>query len=265
MAPQVTSLQDLDLLCEASDVETHDVLYTTFAVIDADDVIYFGQLDAPSGEISYEQFTSALSRIPDEEIYPELPPDEQLTMAPEGLAPDFYIKRPKLTAYEDHKEQDVLSGMREAMLEEAHALQIVSQHPHPNIIRYHGCRVQRGRVTGLVLDRYNTRLKEYLRNDVGTIDKESFMAALESAVSHLHSIGLAHNDINPANIMVNDAGMPVLIDFGSSHKIGEKMTTCRGTPGWIDEEDDYTMSLESHDTCGLGKIRVWLDQPKFDW
>ena len=42
-----------------------------------------------------------------------------------------------------------------------------------------------------------------------------FMAALRSAVDHLHSVvGVAHNDLNPNNIMVVDK-MPVLIDFGT--------------------------------------------------
>jgi hypothetical protein len=36
-------------------------------------------------------------------------------------------------------------------------------------------------------------LKSYLKEAVGEIDKEPFMAALESAVKHLHSLGLAHN------------------------------------------------------------------------
>ncbi|KAK1764626.1 kinase-like domain-containing protein [Phialemonium atrogriseum] len=150
------------------------------------------------------------------------------------------------------------------ILEEAHALQIVSQRPHPNIIGYHGCRVRRGRITGLVFDRYENDLNHYLKDGIGTIDKEAFMAALESAVHHLHSLGMAHNDINPANIMVGEGGVPVLVDFGSCREVGHKMTTSRGTPGWVDEEDDYTTSEERHDVFALGKIRTWLGNPVFD-
>jgi serine/threonine protein kinase len=43
---------------------------------------------------------------------------------------------------------------------------------------------------------------------------------------------LAHNDLNPRNILVNEAGMPVLIDFGSPHEMSKKLTTSRGTKGW---------------------------------
>lgn len=264
MAPQVTSYKDLHLLCEAFDKATRDFLYTTFAVIDDDDVVYFCQLDISKLKISFEQFTSALSPIPDEDIFPDLPRNEKLTVAPEPLAGDFYIKRPRLSMYDVYKEHDILSVLPSLLLEEAHALQIVSQRPHPNIIGYHGCRVRRGRITGLVLDRYENDLNHYLKDGIGTIDKEAFMAALGSAVHHLHSLGMAHNDINPANIMVTEGGMPVLVDFGSCREVGHKMTTSRGTPGWVDEEDDYTTSEERHDVFALGKIRTWLDRPVFD-
>lgn len=38
------------------------------------------------------------------------------------------------------------------------------------------------------------------------------MAALESAIQHLHGLGWTQNDLTPANILVSEAGVPVLID-----------------------------------------------------
>ncbi|KAK0111133.1 hypothetical protein ONS95_001509 [Cadophora gregata] len=94
---------------------------------------------------------------------------------------------------------------------------------------------------------------------------EPFLEALESAIHHLHSLNWAHNDLNPRNILVNEAGMPVLIDFGSSHEIGKKLTTSRGTKGWIDGDmKDYTTSEKRYDTPALAKIRVWLDKQVSD-
>ena len=55
------------------------------------------------------------------------------------------------------------------------------------------------------------------------------MKALESAVAHLHQLELAHNDINPSNIMVRD-GLPVLIDFGSCAPYGGRLQSL-GSPG----------------------------------
>jgi hypothetical protein len=78
----------------------------------------------------------------------------------------------------------------------------------------------------------------------------------------LSDLALILTTFNPGNILVNEAGMPVLIDFGSSHLIGKKLTTSRGTKGWIDEDiKDYTTSKKRHDISALCKIRAWLDEP----
>jgi hypothetical protein len=120
--------------------------------------------------------------------------DARLTIAPDGLDPDaFYIKRPRLGSYEEHKKDGTLSTIPTMLLDELHALQIASQRPHPGIIGYHGCRVRRGRITGLVLDKHPYNLKRYIKDAIGEIDKEAFMRTVESAVRHLHSLGLAHN------------------------------------------------------------------------
>lgn len=76
------------------------------------------------------------------------------------------------------------------------------------------------------------------------------MAALVSAIEYLHRIGMAHNDINPTKIMVNESGIPVLVDFDSCKELGKPLTFSQGTPGWIDEEADYTFSEASHDLYG---------------
>jgi serine/threonine protein kinase len=241
-------------------------MYTTFAFIDEDDRVYFGQLDLPKRQISFEQYASALQPIPDEDIFPELSSSEQLTLFQNASLPDtgFYIKRPKMIMYEEFKEKGALDIIHMSLLEEICALEAISKHPHPNIVRYHGCRVRRGRITGLVLDKYEYDLEFYVRCGIGTINKEAFMAALVSAVQHLHANDLAHNDITPSNIMVNDSGMPVLIDFDSCYKVGDNVLLCHSTEGWRDEKDDYRISKASHDVFALSKICVWLDNPTFE-
>ncbi|KAK3694439.1 kinase-like domain-containing protein [Podospora appendiculata] len=251
MAPQIAAWKDLFLLAEEFSSETKEFLYTTFSYVDEQDFVYHGQICKPKLEITLEEASAALVRLPDEDIFPELPPDGQLTVAPETWTSDVYIKRSRLSSYEDYREQDALM---------AHALELVSQHPHPGLIGYHGCRVRRGRITGLVLEKHGKDLNQHTQ-DVGPVDKAHFMDALEDAVRHLHSLGLAHNDINPANILVNKAGLPVLVDFGFCRKVGQKLGASRGTPGWIDEGDDYVTSEERHDLFGLAKIRAWLDDP----
>lgn len=41
---------------------------------------------------------------------------------------------------------------------------------------------------------------------------------LASAVGYLHERGITHNDIKPANIMLNYYDVPILVDFGFATK-----------------------------------------------
>lgn len=75
-------------------------------------------------------------------------------------------------------------------------------------------------------------------------------------MDHLHSLGLAHNDINPSNIMVK-GGVPILIDFGSCQPYGTRLQSL-GTSGWY-EELLFT-SEKKHDTYALGKLREWFQE-----
>jgi serine/threonine protein kinase len=51
-----------------------------------------------------------------------------------------------------------------------------------------------------------------------------------AGITHMHSLGLAHNDITPDNIMLDENGCAVIIDFNNSGILG---VPCRsGTPGW---------------------------------
>ncbi|KAK5993098.1 hypothetical protein PT974_06526 [Cladobotryum mycophilum] len=141
MAPVVARWGDLDMLCESFSKGRQDFLYTTFALWDEHD-------------ITLDQCTSALHPIPDEHLFPLVPPDETWTKAPEELSGDVYIKRPRLKMYDVYRDEDILEIIPALILEEAHTLQAISQHPHPGIIKYHSCRLQRGRITRLVLDKY---------------------------------------------------------------------------------------------------------------
>ncbi|KAL3440092.1 kinase-like domain-containing protein [Aspergillus insuetus] len=134
-------------------------------------------------------------------------------------------------------------------------------HLHSNIIRYHGCRVHRNRITGLAFERLEYNLDQYVSQPgFSTLDKERFFAKLKSAVSHVHSLGLAHNDISPYNIMVRETSgaqpEPVLIDFGSCAPFGSPDLLTFGTPGWC--EEDFDTSEKEHDAYSLRKIEKWL-------
>lgn len=96
----------------------------------------------------------------------------------------------------------------DALIAEAQVLEELPQHPHPKLIRYHGCRVVRMHLTGLVLDRHPHDLQNYVQHGHGRLDESWFIARLESEIQHLHDLGWVHYDLFPTNILVSE-GMPV--------------------------------------------------------
>jgi hypothetical protein len=139
MAPRITQFSDLSYLAEAFQNNCKDFLFTEFNVIDEDDAVFYGQLQKEKLKISLEEFESALQRVPNEDLYPEVPSDA--TVAPDDVGTNdhaVYLKRPRLDYYYDYREQGVLRIIPQMLLDEVHALERVSQQPHPGIIRYYG-------------------------------------------------------------------------------------------------------------------------------
>lgn len=183
MAPRITSWGDLSFVSEEDDPKTGQFLHTSFAIIDDSDNLYYGQLKIPTAKVNFDQVTHALKRVPDHEIFPKWPASGMaLTRAPETPTVMVHIKRPALDLYEKLKEHNQLHRLSEMLLAEAQVMEVLSRDPHPNIIRYYGCRVIRGHITGLVLDRHNYDLETYIEKGVGVLDKFSFMNALESSI-----------------------------------------------------------------------------------
>ena len=237
MAPEITSWNDLTKVWEQCNDKTGEIRQTSFALFDSNQSFYYGMLESHKAEITFDQVTNTLKSVPDEEIFTRWPaPGIELMQAPAALSEDLYIKRPNPEMYKVMKEHNALSQLSDSLLAEANFLESLSQHPHPNVIRYYGCQVLRGYFIGLVIDRYPHDLYTYVKNQIGSIEKRPFLAALDSSLRHLHTHGLAHNDLTPHNILVSREGMPVLIDFGGCQPIGTYLKYVRGTRGWIDGE-----------------------------
>ncbi len=257
--PTILSLQDLDGVVEGHNPQTGAFEYITFYTFNDDDVVFFGKLSQPRDEASVSDINAALERVPDCSIFPVLPLDPELTIAPEASTQqdDCFIKRPNMSVYElfvDHDREDTEPGndgfLARTLLSEALIMQRLSGHPHPNLAKYHGVRVRRGRITGLVFKRYQRTLLDHVRQGLH-IDQDEVLHALEPAVTHLHSLGLAHNDIHPENIMMDPDSTPVLIDFGSCQPFGKRLVT-RGTEGWVDDMGCLD-ALEG----GARQVRAW--------
>lgn len=206
--------------------------HTTFYHITSDERLFLGQTSKNKREIALQDFRNDLERIPDEELYPNIPSEPPLTIAPDSIDQPTYIKRPELNSFEDMRGTPFVPR---AILRETLIVEQISRPAHPNVVRYYGCRTRRGRIYALVLENLEQRLTRLVSAPGSDeLDKASFADGVGSAIEHLHSLGLAHNDLNPNDIMVRrgeDGGIqPVLIDFGSCQPYGEPLDSL-GTVG----------------------------------
>jgi serine/threonine protein kinase len=180
-------------------------------------------------------------------------------------APDvdgYYIKKPSL--------EDYLDSELEARVEhEIEMCEFVKRFPHPNLAIYYGCLDVEGRVSELVFEKYETTLLEKV--NPRRLSKRQFIVSgrllvqdymkhwlksLQQALEHLHCLGFVHNDITPANIMLDRNNSPVIIDFGGLCRIGESLAFVKRTRGWHDESVIH--ALKENDINALVELETWL-------
>ncbi|KAG6330771.1 hypothetical protein ID866_8318 [Astraeus odoratus] len=124
--------------------------------------------------------------------------------------------------------------------------------PHPSIIPFHSF---------IITPSYALITMAYLPTlvpvEVSEPRAKEWFRSLLSGVHFLHSRGVVHNDIKPANILLSPANVPVLVDFGFAEKYD--MTSPKafhsnlayGTPEYLSPERARGMP---HDTR---KSDVW--------
>lgn len=72
---------------------------------------------------------------------------------------------------------------------------------------------------------------------------------LGAALRHIHECGFVHLDVKPANVIVAPSGRPILFDFGSARKMGDRR------PAKVTGTDLYIAPEE----CTLGKVTPAAD------
>jgi Protein kinase domain len=83
-------------------------------------------------------------------------------------------------------------------------------------------------------------------------------AELAAGIATLHAHGVLHRDIHPGNVVVDDEGRAVLIDFGSSRPDdGTETRTVAGAVGFIAPETANGVSTAATDRWGLGMLTVF--------
>ncbi|KAJ5921351.1 hypothetical protein N7466_009677 [Penicillium verhagenii] len=217
---------------------------------------YHGMSAARTTDLSKEPFLpflKPLHPIPREDIYPKF--SSRLTRAPE-----IYIRKPNLSLYSPDDGHEIA----DLLFHEAEIYEILRRHPHPGLGRSLGCVVgDDGRITGLALVKYNG-LSLFQRAHgpefLGEEQRNRCIEGLKAAVQHLHDLGLAHNDINPSNVMFTDDGAPILLDFATCNPIGTKLI--KG--GQVGEFENgiavakYELSSADCDNAAIEHISAWL-------
>ncbi|KAF5000376.1 hypothetical protein FGRMN_1844 [Fusarium graminum] len=187
--------------------------------------------------------------IPGKHIWPRF--SSSLTAAPEKILQYCFVKHAKVCNYDPEQKG---RNIKNIVLAEAEIGELLMDHHHPNIARYWGCDVVDGRIRGLCYGKYVMTLSERAESGV-PLDVEYCLQGIRDGLDHLHGLGLAHNDINPNNIMLDAGDNPVIIDFDSCKPEGEHLLK-RGTPNWS-IESSRTSSREN-DFYGLRKIEEYF-------
>jgi serine/threonine protein kinase len=151
---------------------------------------------------------------------------------------NMYVKTPMsmFSGYED--------GIIESIRNEIETYEKIRRKGgHKSICRYYGCIVENRLVTGIVIERgYETLFQ---RESMNAYEKSEAIEDLSDAVRFLHSIDIVHGDINPHNIMFNDAGSLILLDFDSCGDDNPKMGTNKYMrEGYSKSKEDDIFSLQ---------------------
>lgn len=101
--------------------------------------------------------------------------------------------------------------------------EVLRRHPHPNIASrgewssyWSLLQTIQGTSSGNLNPRYLNK-NQFLASGREQVDdslRENYSGIFEG-IKHLHPLGLVHNDINPSNTMLDEHGIPMIIDFGS--------------------------------------------------
>ncbi|TFK27234.1 serine/threonine protein kinase [Coprinopsis marcescibilis] len=121
----------------------------------------------------------------------------------------LYFKKPRLIGY------DGTTRLAQKLRQEISVLEELRKNSHPNLCEYFGCFGDTN--TGLIIG-------------LPPLNFELIRQGLAAGIKHLHALGLAHNDISPTNIMIDEYGNPIIIDFDNCCPFGQPCRT--GTPNF---------------------------------
>lgn len=179
----------------------------------------------------------------------------------------LYVKRPNLLEYYPINDTN-RKRIAEEVLRETKVCEKLRLQAHPNIAEYFGCEVNDGMISGICFKQYKDSLQQRL--NPGHLNKREFarssrlhaawcsrvLKGIRNGLDHLHALGLVHNDITPANIMLDERETPIIIDFGSCRAEGESLKGVGRTYEWYDPE--VKTAKPSNDLDALVEMQAWM-------
>lgn len=135
--------------------------------------------------------------LPKNRIFATMPHDLQIAKPEDVQSSDIFIKKPQIVMSDENEDISKMQPITEGLIPEARVyetLMSVSGGPHPNICRYYGAVETDGFLCGLALQRCRKTLQE-LKTENAVFDEafiERVASGLRAALTHLHSINLAH-------------------------------------------------------------------------
>jgi len=133
----------------------------------------------------------------------------------------------------------VLKGVPGAgLVPEAHA---VSRLQHPNIVSLHDAFSEDEAdvlVFEFVAGETLSALIRRRKGQVGVPESLNLVQALLAGLQYAHESGVVHCDVKPANVIINQNGVPRLTDFGIAIEVGAASggAACTGTPAYLAPE-----------------------------
>lgn len=179
--------------------------------------------------------------------------DENLTVA-DNKAQELFLKTPNLIdiAFNDAE------VMQRRILGEALFCEEIRKSPHPNVVDYRGCEVEDGRIKGILLKRYRETLYSRV-NQSDKLDHDKLLAEIRRGIDHLHSLGIVHGDLQPANIMFDDDDNAIIIDLDSGRWIGDTIAAEDKKGSVFFTNKGVTLATQENDYYSIARIKDFLE------
>ncbi|MEO2267927.1 protein kinase [Pseudoalteromonas sp. YIC-656] len=136
----------------------------------------------------------------------------------------------------------VLQG--ESLSDQAHAdalneARFLARLNHPNIIQVYDCAEYQGQHFLVMEFCRGKNLLQYQKQHLLSLEQKlSVLIDIAKGLEHAHRNGIVHRDLKPSNILISDAGVVKVADFGIAEFMGAAATTkaSAGTKGYMSPE-----------------------------